>query len=116
MVLKVRGLPERGWVFYDGMVWVRHTGAEWFEEKSQVEREPTIFIFKSYDEILSPDSICVDFGGSEFKEDDKSRTASAIRHGYCCIAICRKDDGREQVIAFTEGYLLSNEGKTIERL
>ena len=118
MVLKVRGVPEQGWVFYDDIEKIRVATLEW----STNDDAPSYFFEQALSggasQAVNPDSIWVDFKpcGVEDSSSQKAQEALDGKRGWCSLAVCRMRNNVECNIAFSEGYLLNDEGKTIERL
>jgi len=114
MILKINAVNQ-GWVFYDEISKIRVFSAEWKEQPPEEEGQPTPIDFTrgGGEERYQPDHIWVDFQGSVSMEEGKPVSP---KHGYCSIASCVLTNGNHKYIAFSTAYLLSNDGKTIEKL
>ncbi len=117
MILKVANLDDGSWIFWDKIEIIKILLVRWKYEESLEPEELGNFSFHveypskglDFPEKIHPDYICVDFQGNPPSNQGTCKIANVIKKST-------DSNGDMLFIAFSKGYLLSDEGITIEKL
>ena len=110
MILQISDTVKSSWVYWDKISRVSVTRCiTW--KKNADNPLPEYRFFKITDktsEEIFPDALYVDFSNQEYRDADGN--------GHCICCTVEREGFSETAVVFNAGYLLNDEGKTIERL